>query len=459
MIATDGQSVGRAASPLSAGFEPVAASLRSAARAGEVIFMQWRAESSDFVRFNDARIRQAGTVGRCGAELRLIDGGRVAQAQLTLAGDARVDVGHLRQTLDMLRTVVAQSPVDPWLIFDDRPAQSFECSEAALPSPDELGGVIRQAAGDADLVGFWMAGPMAIGLASSLGHRHYHEAPGWSFDFSIYARRDDVRDKAIKSSVAGTDWQPDRVAASIARARAQLPLLEQPVRRLAPGRYRAWLAPRAAADLLGMLNWGGFSGRAQQTGQSPLARLQRDERRFDPRVNLTEDLVLARAPRFQSDGFVRPGQVALVRDGRFAGALVSPRTAREFSIPSNGATGSEGAQSLVLAPGSLADDDALTALGTGLAVSNLWYLNFSDRAAGRVTGMTRFATLWVEDGRPVAPVEVMRFDDSLYELLGDRLEALGAAGHWLPDTDSYDWRAFGGVSTPALLVGGMDFTL
>jgi len=37
--------------------------------------------------------------------------------------------------------------------------------------------------------------------------------------------------------------------------------------------------------------------------------------------------------------------------------------------------------------------------------------------------------------------------------------SLVGAGHWLPDTDSYDWRAFGGVSTPALLVSGMEFTL
>ena len=73
--------------------------------------------------------------------------------------------------------------------------------------------------------------------------------------------------------------------------------------------------------------------------------------------------------------------------------------------------------------------------------------------------MTRFATLWVEDGEPVAPVDVMRFDDSLYELLGAQLEAIGAVSHWLPDTESYDWRSFGGVRMPGLLVRAMRFTL
>ena len=57
------------------------------------------------------------------------------------------------------------------------------------------------------------------------------------------------------------------------------------------------------------------------------------------------------------------------------------------------------------------------ALDTGLYVGNLWYTNFSDRAACRTTGMTRFATFWVEDGDIVAPVDVLRFDEALGRLL------------------------------------------
>lgn len=86
--------------------------------------------------------------------------------------------------------------------------------------------------------------------------------------------------------------------------------------------------------------------------------------------------------------------------------------------------------------GELADGDTVrTALGTGVAVSNFWYLNWSDRAAGRLTGMTRFASLWVENGEPVAPLSVMRFDDSLFRLLGSQLEALGRQVHRIPDAD------------------------
>ncbi|MFH7417084.1 TldD/PmbA family protein, partial [Pseudomonas syringae pv. tagetis] len=74
----------------------------------------------------------------------------------------------------------------------------------------------------------------------------------------------------------------------------------------------------------------------------------------------------------------------------------------------------EGPSALSIAGGALELDQILDRLGTGLYISNLWYLNFSDRAAARLTGMTRFATFWVGACRVVAPVSTIRFDDSAY---------------------------------------------
>ena len=76
------------------------------------------------------------------------------------------------------------------------------------------------------------------------------------------------------------------------------------------------------------------------------------------------------------------------------------------------------------AAGALPDAEILKQLGTGLYISNLWYLNYSDQPGARMTGMTRFATFWVENGEIQAPVSTMRFDDSAYSLLGSQLEAL-----------------------------------
>jgi predicted Zn-dependent protease len=112
-----------------------------------------------------------------------------------------------------------------------------------------------------------------------------------------------------------------------------------------------------------------------------------------------------------------------------------------------------------LAPGALAESDVLKALGTGLYISNLWYLNFSDRPAGRITGMTRFATFWVENGSIVAPVTPMRFDDSVYRILGESLVDFTRERELLPDTSTYVERQTGSARLPGALLSALRFTL
>jgi predicted Zn-dependent protease len=76
---------------------------------------------------------------------------------------------------------------------------------------------------------------------------------------------------------------------------------------------------------------------------------------------------------------------------------VGSRSAAEYGLTANGASGGESPSALNMAAGSL-PRLILKQLGTGLYISNLWYLNYSDQPAARLTGMTRFATFWVENG-------------------------------------------------------------
>ena len=109
--------------------------------------------------------------------------------------------------------------------------------------------------------------------------------------------------------------------------------------------------------------------------------------------------------------------------------------------------------------GDLRADEVLAALDTGLYVGNLWYVNFSDRMHCRMTGMTRFATFWVENGRIVAPVEAMRFDDSLYRVLGDELERLDAEPELVLNDSTWGERATGGMKLPGVLARSFELTL
>ena len=148
-----------------------------------------------------------------------------------------------------------------------------------------------------------------------------------------------------------------------------------------------------------------------------------------------------------------------VAEGLATGTLANARSAREYGVPANGANAEEMPESLSLQPGTLAEGQALQSLGTGLWVSNLWYLNYSDRQACRMTGMTRFACLWVENGEPVAPVAVMRFDDSFLRMFGEGLVGLSDRAELIADGDTYAERRLASTSTPGALIDGWRLTL
>ena len=215
-------------------------------------------------------------------------------------------------------------------------------------------------------------------------------------------------------------------------------------------------------ELLGTLGWSGFSLKSRRTAVSSLMRLERGEAAFDAGFHLDEAVALGTAPAFTAEGFVRPVRVALVEAGKLpasGGTLNSPRSAAEYGVAANGVGAQESPEALRLGPGSIAQADLLSVLDTGLYVSNLWYLNYSDRQACRMTGMTRYACFWVEDGKLAAPVNVMRFDDDVLRLFGSGLVGLTDAPEFTPNSDTYGARQLGSITTPAAVVEGFRLTL
>ena len=446
-------------------FERVADGVAAQAQPGELLAATLDAESSEFIRFNHARIRQAGRVERAVLRLRLVADTRQATLALTLPGtDAGVDAlrAAMRPAMARMRSAIADSEPDPLLDVSREARVAVDDLSSPPFDREAFVDTVVAAAGDADLVGFAAAGPFGRGFCSSVGSRLWHARDGVSFDFSIHLAPDASAGGARKALKAGWTGDASDLAGlhrAVAAARHEAMLLARPVMRLEPGDHRVLLAPRALADLLEMLAWGGFSARSHRTGGSPLARLQRGEASLSPMLTLAEDMEAGFAPPFQSDGYARPRRTVLVEGGRFADWLVSPRTAREFGLASNAASEAEVPESLRVSPGTLPAADGLARLGTGLALGNLWYLNFSDRPACRVTGMSRFASFWVEGGEVVAPVEAMRFDDSLYRALGEHLEALTVESARLPNTDTYEGRGHGGIEAPGALLSSLRFTL
>ncbi len=413
------------------------------------------AEASDFVRFNRSVIRQPGHVRQITLSLDLINGRRHAGSTLALSGDPASDRSLLARSVELLRAQLPDLPDDPYLLIATD-VQSTEHSVASrLPATGSMVDEVLAAARGYDLVGILAAGPVYRGFANSFGQRNWHETASFNFDWSLYQ----ARDKAVKTSYAGFEWHRAEFHAKFLGAAQQLEMLQRAPVTVPPGAYRAYLTPTALNEIIGMFNWAGLSEKSLRTKQSALRRMRDEGWRFNPAVTLCENTAGGLAPGFQRDGFIKPAQVVLLDHGQLSGSMVSPRTAMEYRIEANGADSDESMTSIDLAPGDLPLSRVLAELDTGIYVGNLWYLNFSDRSNCRITGMTRFATFWVENGEIKAPLNVMRFDESLFRLLGENLVGLTHERELLIDSESYGERRTGSAHLPGALVKDFTFVL
>ena len=358
-------------------------------------------EASEFVRFNHAQVRQAGQVQQASLNLKLINDGRHADLGITLSGEAELDRQRLANGLQQLRETLPLLPPDPYLLLNPDAWHNHNEQLRPLPELAQVLDDISRAADGVDLVGFYAAGPISRGFASSSGAFGWHRANSFNFDFSLFH----ANGEAVKASYAGHTWNSADFAARFQQAREQLAFLGRPLHTLAPGQYRAYLAPAALEEIISIITWGGFSAQAIASKGSSLQRLYAGDQSLSPLVTVDEQI-----------------------------------------------SGS-------LAAGNLAQADILKQLGTGLYISNLWYLNYSDLPAARLTGMTRFATFWVENGEIQAPVSTMRFDDSVYQLLGSQLEALTADRELLLSASTYDQRNTASNLLPGALVKRLTLTL
>lgn len=435
-------------------FETLVAALNKALQTGEQFTLGYSAEQSQFVRFNHAKVRQAGEVSQASAQLRLIRDGRQAEQQLTLSGDPLLDSQRLDTALEQLRQTLPLLAVDPYLRVDQSAWHSHSQQQQPLPELQEVLALLEREAGDLDLVGIYAAGPICRGFASSFGAFGWHQANSFNVDWSLFH----ANGEAVKANYAGQLWRADDFTTRLRQAREQLGFLGRPAVTLKPGSYRAYLAPAAMDEIAGMLCWGGFSAQALATGNSALQRLYNGDARLSPLVSFSEQVSGSLSPAFSDEGSPRL-DVPLIQQGEARQRLVSARSSAEFELLANGADSYESPCALSLAPGGLPSEQVLERLGTGLYISNLWYLNYSDLPAARMTGLTRFATFWVENGQIQGPVRTMRFDDSLYSLLGSQLEDLTREREMILSTSTYGQRSTGSSHLPGALVKGLTLTL
>jgi len=435
-------------------FNQLSDRLLDSLRNQEQVSISLNCERSQFTRFNNGKVRQSGFVHDGSVTISLINNQREAYTTFPFTGNLEIDLEIALENLEYLRSQVKQLPINPYIVLPESGDSSREVYKGDLLDSNSALLAILEPVENLDFTGLYAAGVIMRAINNSAGQKHWFATDSFIVDYSIFTSQD----RAVKGIYAGQDWRQSEYDLQISQSRASIKALDLSSINIPRGEYRVYFAPSATADLMGML-LGAVGGASLQQGSSALLKLHIGENSLSSLFNLKENFSKGTVPRFNELGIIAPEELSVISAGVLINPLVSAKTAKEYNQITNGANNSEYMRSPEVEIGTLSQSEILSRLGTGLYLSNLHYLNWSDRPNGRITGMTRYACFWVEDGHIIAPIENLRFDDSIYDFLNQNLEAFTDFHEFIPNTDTYGSRSLGGIITPGMLIKNFTFTL
>jgi len=437
-------------------FQSIVKELFKNIQSDEFLIINFDAEESSFVRLNKGKIRQPGSVKQISVSLSLSNREkRNLKSYIRLNGSLKRDLATLIRTLNYLRRELPDLPKDPYLLFSTSIKSTDVSSTQEVFDDRENLDYIFSKIKSLDLVGIYSSGYIYTGLANSLGQFNWHSDYSFSFDYSIY----NESNNAIKLNYSSKNWSNDDFDLILEQGIKKLSILSKPLQTIQKGEYTVYLEPSALNEILDMMSWGGFSYKANKIGTSPLHLLNKGEKFLHQSVSIDENIKDGISANFNSDGFIKPETINMISNGKFSESLTSPRSSLEYSVDHNASSTSEYPSSIDMNPGKIAEHEILSTINRGIYISNLWYLNFSDRNNGRMTGLTRFGCFVVEAGELVAPINTMRFDDSVYSMLGDNLIGLTEKRELLIDSSSYEERSTSSARLPGAVINNFKMTL
>ena len=436
-------------------FKSISESLFKELKSDEDVILSFSGENSQFIRFNNASVRQTGLVDDADIELKFISNNRICGGGFTISGNMEIDLARGKYEIERMRNEANELPEDPFLVLPKNLGSSNVVKEASgLKFEDSIDAILPAMSGT-DFVGILANGKMFRGNANSKGQNHWFETDTYSLDYSLVTSNHQM----VKGSFSGSDWNQDEYESYVKRSKEKLSLMERKPIKIKTGDYRTWFESAAVSDFLGMFSWNGISEASLRQGCSGFGKMRHNDARLSPKFSVIEDFSPGYCPKFNSDGEVAPDELALIEAGKLKNTLISSRSAKEYGLQSNYAENGEFLRSPRMAIGNLNQNDVVKELDRGLFLSNIHYLNWSDNPGGRITGLTRYACFWVEGGEIVAPIETMRFDDSFYRFFGDQLSEVEDRLYSNPEVGTYGGRSLGATACPGILVDSFSLTL
>jgi predicted Zn-dependent protease len=432
----------------------VGTSLLHEVKEGESLALSLSAENSLFVRMTQAKVRQSSEVQQGFVELNFFKNSRNLKMSVPFTFQPEKDLQVCHEALRCCREEAAHLPEDKFLQLPSNHGPFHQNTSQKIDGYSLVNHCLDRVQGT-DFVGILSAGDVARANMNSSGLNQWFKTSTFSLDFSFYAKNR----QAVKGLYGGQLWHNEEFEALITKKLDQLEQLNKPLMTLEKKKYRAYFSPSAVATLIESLSWGLASRDAYQRGQCAFKKLVDGKQHLSPLFSLQENFTGGQIPPFNEMGEIGPEVLAIVEQGRFKNLLCSSRSAKEYGMVSNFASAREALRAPEILPGHLSGTKEMEALGTGIYVSDLHYLNWSDIQQGSITGMTRFGCFWVENGQIIAPVKDLRFDESLYHFWGTGLEGFTDKAETHPKTGTYFERDLGCIKAPGMLVNDFTFVL
>jgi predicted Zn-dependent protease len=441
-------------------FQSICTSVFSTLNENEQLTIYLEGEDSQYFRFNDSKLRQTGIIEDYNVVLSLYHGKKSLQANTTISIDIDFSIQNLTKEIENLRGPLSVIPENQFTRFPKAFSNVITHEKGNLPDREEILKSIMKIISRNLLTGVWTSGKIFRGFCSSNGTHHWFEKDSFIFDYSLIDRKENM----VKVLYSGSHWSRVDFETDFDQACDRLQLMNKPKKELQPGKYRVWFEPHAVADFVDMFNWHGAGESYFQNGSSCLLKMRSQNIHLSPKFTLLESFKKNPTASFNSRGEISE-EIPLISKGKLVNTLINDKSALEYNLVSNFAeeTNSWGMGEFMRAPymteGDLKEEDILKRLDTGIFISNIHYLNWSDALGGRITGLTRYACYWVEKGKLIAPIKTMRFDDSFYNFFGKNLEAVGRKVLARPVIETYDGRNPGSTMCPGVLVNNFELTL
>jgi len=249
-------------------FESLASRLMNEIKDNEHMFVSVNGENSHFIRFNNAKVRQLGTVKDLTLGIKLISGSKVSDGAMTCSGDLEDDTRCGLDELLRIRKEIDSLPDDPFVILPESGEGSSNEYKGSLLKPSETIDALVPAMKGNDLSGIWASGKVFCGNLNSKGLSHWFSTDTFSLDYSLVT----PARKMVKATFADTSWNQEAYERYMDDSIAKLRLMERESITIDPGSYRTYIAPAGVSDIIDMFSWGGVSEASIQRGIALYAR-------------------------------------------------------------------------------------------------------------------------------------------------------------------------------------------